>query len=59
MTALQLARRDILAVKIATWKMILGAIFVHIMANFRGMKACIQMELCCPEVRDAALAVER
>ena len=38
MTALQLARRDILGVKIPAWKMILGAVFVHAMANFRGMK---------------------
>ena len=38
MTALQLARRDILGVQVATWRMILGAVLVHAMANFRGMK---------------------
>ena len=38
MTALQLARRDILGVQVAAWRMILGAVLVHAMANFRGMK---------------------
>jgi len=38
MTALQLAKRDILGMNIAAWKMLLPALLIHGMANFRGMK---------------------
>jgi hypothetical protein len=38
MTALSLAKRDVLGVTMPTWKMLAPAIFIHGMANFRGMK---------------------
>ena len=38
MTALQLAKRDILGMNMEAWKILLPALFIHGMANFRGMK---------------------
>ncbi len=38
MTALMLARRDILGVKMPLWRILGPAVFIHGMANFRGMK---------------------
>eukprot|EP00569_Conticribra_weissflogii_P001228 CAMPEP_0171354252 /NCGR_PEP_ID=MMETSP0878-20121228/44612_1 /TAXON_ID=67004 /ORGANISM="Thalassiosira weissflogii, Strain CCMP1336" /LENGTH=1093 /DNA_ID=CAMNT_0011860221 /DNA_START=306 /DNA_END=3584 /DNA_ORIENTATION=+ len=38
MTALMLARRDILGIKMPLWKILGPAVFIHGMANFRGMK---------------------
>ncbi|KAL3756468.1 hypothetical protein ACHAWU_009862 [Discostella pseudostelligera] len=38
MTALLLARRDVLGVNLPLWKILGPAVFLHGMANFRGMK---------------------
>ena len=38
MTALLLARREVLGVALPTWKILGPAVFIHGMANFRGMK---------------------
>jgi len=38
MTALLLARRDVVGVNLPQWKIIGPAVFLHAMANFRGMK---------------------
>lgn len=38
MTALELAKRDILGVHVPLWRMLAPAVFIHGMANFRGMK---------------------
>jgi hypothetical protein len=38
MTALLLARRDVLGVHTPLWKILGPAVFIHGMANFRGMK---------------------
>ena len=38
MTALLLARRDVLGVNLPMWKILGPAVFIHGMANFRGMK---------------------
>ena len=38
MTALLLARRDVLGVNIPLWKILGPAVLLHGMANFRGMK---------------------
>ena len=38
MTALMLARRDVLGVKMPTWRILGPAVLIHGMANFRGMK---------------------
>ena len=38
MTALLLARRDVLGVQTPLWKILGPAVFIHGMANFRGMK---------------------
>ena len=38
LTALQLAKRDVLGFYMPVWKIILPAVFLHGMANFRGMK---------------------
>jgi len=38
MTALQLAKRDVLGVHVPIWRMLAPAVFFHAMANFRGMK---------------------
>jgi hypothetical protein len=38
LTALALARRDVLGQKMPFWKMVLPAAIIHGMANFRGMK---------------------
>ena len=37
-TALGLARRDVLGQKTPLWKLLLPAVIIHGMANFRGMK---------------------
>jgi hypothetical protein len=39
MTALLLARRDVLGVNLPQWQILGPAVFIHGMANFRGMKA--------------------
>ena len=38
MTALELARRNVLGIEIPLWRMLAPAVFIHAMANFRGMK---------------------
>ena len=38
MTALLLARRDVLGVNMPLWKILGPAVLIHGMANFRGMK---------------------
>ena len=38
MTILLLARRDVLGVNLPMWKILGPAVFIHAMANFRGMK---------------------
>ena len=38
MTALEMARRDLLGVDLPLWRILLPAVFIHGMANFRGMK---------------------
>jgi hypothetical protein len=38
MTALALAKRDVLGVKMAKWQMLAPAVVIHGMANLRGMK---------------------
>ena len=38
LTALALARRDVLGQRMPLWKMVLPAAIIHGMANFRGMK---------------------
>jgi hypothetical protein len=38
MTALALAKRNVLGVDMALWQILFPAVFVHGMANFRGMK---------------------
>lgn len=38
MTALRLARRDVLGQKMPLWSILLPSVVVHGMANFRGMK---------------------
>lgn len=41
MTALALAKRDLLGLETPLWKLLAPAIVVHGMANFRGMKVCV------------------
>jgi hypothetical protein len=41
MTALALAQRDVLGFNMPLWKMLLPAVVIHGMANFRGMKVSI------------------
>jgi len=38
MTALELAKRDVLGLNIPLWRMLLPAVFIHGMANLKGMK---------------------
>ncbi len=38
MTALELAKRDVLGFDIAQWRMLFPAVFIHGMANLKGMK---------------------
>ena len=38
MTAIELAKRDLLGVDLPLWRILLPAVFIHGMANFRGMK---------------------
>jgi len=38
MTALELAKRDVLGVYVPLWRLLLPAVFIHGMASFRGMK---------------------
>lgn len=38
MTAIALAKRDLLGVQMPLWKMLAPAVIIHGMANFRGMK---------------------
>jgi hypothetical protein len=42
MTALELAKRDILGLKVPLWRMLLPAVFIHSMANLKGMKVCFK-----------------
>ena len=41
MTALRLARRDVLGQRMPLWNLLLPAIIIHAMANLRGMKVRI------------------
>jgi hypothetical protein len=43
MTAIGLAKRDLLGLDIPLWKILLPAVVVHGMANFRGMKVRLTM----------------
>lgn len=45
MTALRLARRDVLGQQMPLWSILLPAMIVHGMANFRGMKVCLQRDV--------------
>ena len=48
MTALELAKRDILGFDIALWRLLFPAVFIHGMANLKGMKVrpiCICLTL--------------
>ena len=45
MTALLLARRDVLGIKLPIWKILGPAVFLHGMANFRGMKVSMLSSL--------------
>lgn len=38
MTALELAKRDVLGVEMPPWRMLLPAVVIHGMANFKGLK---------------------
>ena len=40
MTSLELAKKYVLGIDIPLWRMLLPAVFIHGMANFRGMKVC-------------------
>lgn len=44
MTALRLARRDVLGQTMPLWSILLPSVVVHGMANFRGMKVSV---ICC------------
>jgi hypothetical protein len=52
MTALLLARRDVLGVNIPLWKILGPAVLLHGMANFRGMKVSMffAVRKCCSEL---------
>jgi len=41
MTSLELAKRDVLGIDIPLWRILLPAVFIHGMANFRGMKVSL------------------
>ena len=43
MTALGLARRDVLGLNMPLWRILLPAVIVHSMANLRGMKPIFNM----------------
>lgn len=44
MTALALAKRDVLGWNMPLWKMLAPAVVIHGMANFRGMKVRVSIE---------------
>jgi hypothetical protein len=48
MTALELAKRDVLGLDIPTWKMILPAAFVHAVANLKGKKPIFKFNSSAP-----------
>ena len=47
MTAIGLARRDVLGQRMSLWSLLLPAVVIHGMANFRGMKVRIANGLRC------------
>ena len=49
MTALALAKRDVLGWDMPLWKMLAPAVVIHGMANFRGMKVSEQRSIVCRE----------
>ena len=48
MTALELAKRDVLGLDIPTWKLILPAAFVHAVANLKGKKPIFKFNSSAP-----------
>ena len=46
MTIILLARRDVLGVNLSMWKILAPAVFIHAMANFRGMKVSNVFSCC-------------
>lgn len=48
MTALSLAKRDVLGVDTPMWKILFPAVFIHGMANFRGMKPIFKWNAATP-----------
>ena len=48
MTALGLAKRDVLGVNMPLWKLLFPAVFIHGMANFRGMKPLFKWNAATP-----------
>ncbi len=52
MTALLLARRDVLGVNLPLWKILGPAVLLHGMANFKGMKVsvCLRLDDSCSEL---------
>ena len=59
MTAIGLAKRDLLGVRMPLWKILLPAVVVHGMANFRGMKPIFKWNSATPwsEMQLSPLAV--
>ena len=59
MTALALAKRDVLGVDTPLWQMLLPAVVIHGMANFRGMKPIFKWNAATPwsEMQLSALNV--
>ena len=47
MTALELAKRDVLGLDISSWRMLFPAVFIHGMANLKGMK--VRNNICLPQ----------
>lgn len=41
MTALELAKRDLLGIHVPMWKLLAPAVLIHAMANLRGMKVSL------------------
>jgi hypothetical protein len=48
LTALSLAKRDVLGVDMPLWKMLFPAVLIHGMANFRGMKPVFKWNAATP-----------
>lgn len=58
MTAIGLAKRDLLGIRMPIWKLLGPAIVIHAMANFRGMKvSTIVCKTECFEVFNVAVFI--